>query len=124
MPDRTYAPPQCYCTKLVAEQCRCCVQAPPHAWHEYNDAHVKEISADEICTPEAYLLFYRRKQDDASSAEADGAESPAEPEASAVAVDEEKVGMLCAMGFTEEQSRSALEASNGDAEAACNMLLS
>ena len=34
------------------------------------------------------------------------------------------LGMLCAMGFTEEQSRSALEASNGDAEAACNMLLS
>ena len=40
------------------------------------------------------------------------------------AVDPAKVEMLSAMGFTEEQSRTALEASNGDAEAAANMLLS
>jgi ubiquitin C-terminal hydrolase len=33
----------------------------PNKWHEYNDAHVKEVPVESICTPEAYLLFYRKK---------------------------------------------------------------
>jgi hypothetical protein len=33
----------------------------PYKWHSYNDAHVSEIPVQSICTPEAYLLFYRKK---------------------------------------------------------------
>lgn len=33
----------------------------PYKWHSYNDAHVSEIPVESICTPEAYLLFYRKK---------------------------------------------------------------
>ena len=32
----------------------------PYKWHEYNDAHVREIQPEKVCTAEAYLLFYRR----------------------------------------------------------------
>ena len=33
----------------------------PYKWHVYNDAHVSEIPVEGICTPEAYLLFYKKK---------------------------------------------------------------
>lgn len=30
-------------------------------WYDYNDSSVREVSEKDICTPSAYLLFYKRK---------------------------------------------------------------
>lgn len=38
-----------------------CVKSPGNAWHEYDDAKCTKTKPEKIVTPNAYLLFYRRK---------------------------------------------------------------
>lgn len=33
---------------------------PADNWHSFDDSHVSSIRADEVCSPAAYVLFYRR----------------------------------------------------------------
>lgn len=59
----------------------------------------------------------------ASTAAPAPAPAPAPPAPTASAVDPAKVAQLTAMGFSEEQSKNALEAAGGDVETATELLL-
>uniref|UniRef100_F6UBJ3 ubiquitinyl hydrolase 1 n=2 Tax=Ciona intestinalis TaxID=7719 RepID=F6UBJ3_CIOIN len=39
-----------------------CYNSSSHAWLEYNDSSVNPISDGDVCTKEAYVLFYVRKE--------------------------------------------------------------
>lgn len=41
-----------YCCERVNDSCR---------WFEYNDERVREIAAEDVQSPNAYILFYRRR---------------------------------------------------------------